>query len=168
MSSLLWDVTQRRFVISYRRFWTAYWSYLQGLRRPPNYQQTSRNNPEEWRPQNIVYLTASVNKVKRQCPIFQFPQRMVSTQHRKPSLSYETENAAYLKYMRPRATRRLDRHVANICHAFSIAPFCYTTKCCWLSFGFSFQTHFISTQNKKTRFLLTDICNKRQDNSFSI
>jgi hypothetical protein len=168
MSSLLWDVTQRRFAISYRRFWTAYWSYLQVLRRSTNYQQTSRDNPEEWRPKNIVHLTASVNKAKRQCPIFHFSQRMVSTQHGKPSLSHKTENTAQMNYMTARATRRLDRHVANICHAFSVAPFSYTTNCCWLSFGFSFQTHFISTHNNKPSVVLTNICNKRQDSSFSI
>ena len=155
MSSILWDVTQRRFVVSYRCFWTAYWSYLQGLRRQTNYQQTSRDNPEEWRPQNTVYLTASVNKFKRQRSIFQFPQSVVSTEHGKPSLSYKTENTAELKYMTASVTRRLDRHVANICHAFCIAPFCYTINCRWLSFGFSFQTHFISTQNKKLSVVLT-------------
>jgi hypothetical protein len=53
------DTTQRQFVITYRRFWTAYWSSLQGL-RPTNYQQTSRNNQQEWRPQDIVYLPLSL------------------------------------------------------------------------------------------------------------
>jgi len=80
---------------------------------------------------------------------------MVSTEHGKPSLSYKIENTAELKYMRASVTRRLDRHVANICHAFSIAPFCFTINCRWLSFGFSFHTHFISTQNKKLSVVLT-------------
>jgi hypothetical protein len=29
-SALFWDFTQRRMVVSYRRFGTTYWSHLQG------------------------------------------------------------------------------------------------------------------------------------------
>jgi len=39
--------TLRIAVVSYRRFWAAYWSYFQGLRRSTNYRQTARDNPEE-------------------------------------------------------------------------------------------------------------------------
>jgi len=62
-SSLFWDVTQRRLVVSYQRFGTTYRSHLQGSssqtplkdgtntlsRNVGNYQPTLRNIPEERR-----------------------------------------------------------------------------------------------------------------------
>ena len=59
-SSLVWDVTYRRFVVSYRRFGTNFGSHLQGAfeggtdslsRNVVNYQSALRSIPQERKPE---------------------------------------------------------------------------------------------------------------------
>jgi hypothetical protein len=54
LPSLFWEVTQRRLIVIYRRFWTTYQSHLQWSSSPrrtsvTNYQSALRNKPEQRR-----------------------------------------------------------------------------------------------------------------------
>jgi hypothetical protein len=84
-SSLFWDVTQRRLVISYRRFGTTYRFHLQRSSKPRflldylthedgsdrlsrnvgNYQSTLRNIPEERRSDMNLHYTQKTNTGER-------------------------------------------------------------------------------------------------------
>ena len=51
--SLFWDITRRRFVVSYRRFGTTNWSHFQGSSSPKKILRRSAKSPEEHRPKNF-------------------------------------------------------------------------------------------------------------------